>query len=764
MALAWTRNWHGPLTALLAIGWATSGLAQTTAPAPSPTAAPVTPVTAPGPDGSQAGPQALPEPRPIAPWQDNSFRSLVSPGLERFESDRDFQRYVNRTQAARHRWERRFGALIPPPRIAPGLLGFQDAEVPECSPDDPSCIDDTPQEIIVTASAARPNPVQSTPLAITSITNNQTANVDEGDIVKQIGNYLIVLQDGRIFSVDIGGDALRPADRLNVYRDGNDDGWYDEMLVEGNRILITSYSYDNDATEISVFQLDTSNGRLSRDGSFLISSDDYYSGDNYATRIVGDNLIIYTPYEADDLTDARGRPRIRPWMSEEERDALLEAGADEDRDPRLRGQMMMDADNIYRPVIPTVEPYIHSVTICALGTYRADTAPRCRVNAFAGPRSVEMFVTPTDIYLWVGAGWEEIGRNLYDDFKPCGPGRPDLRNLPPSAIYRMPINATTIGVIGIHGRPFDQFSMDSSGGYFRGLWSVSDPTCELDGSVPTAFTNIAMREFTESYALLRDRRHIPVPSVPRGQIRNRFAGDWLVYGSGGGGYDAIPDAPDEDDTPEKIAARMAERASTITILPVDRPSAAQTLTVGHNVIRIDRVGIDGMIVNGYRDHQGLTMSLIQLGPQASVDASTTLTGRFESEGRSHAFNAAIDLEGNGLLGVPTVTRRNGRYVWYSETSDVSFLSVTGGPQRSLTDIGPLLSSIIPATERVPDYECEVSCVDWYGNSRPIFTGGRIFALMETELVEGRVVEGRMTELRRVDILTVTPQTPDTRKP
>ena len=32
----------------------------------------------------------------------------------------------------------------------------------------------------------------------------------------------------------------------------------------------------------------------------------------------------------------------------------------------------------------------------------------------------------------------------------------------------------------------------------------------------------------------------------------------------------------------------------------------------------------------------------------------------------------------------------------------------------------------------------MSCVDWYGNARPIFLGGRVFALLGYELVEGRL--------------------------
>ena len=51
-------------------------------------------------------------------------------------------------------------------------------------------------------------------------------------------------------------------------------------------------------------------------------------------------------------------------------------------------------------------------------------------------------------------------------------------------------------------------------------------------------------------------------------------------------------------------------------------------------------------------------------------------------------------------------------------------------------------------------QCQASCVDWYGNARPIFLGGRIFALLGYELVEGRMASRgwpgeRIEELRRV---------------
>ena len=49
-----------------------------------------------------------------------------------------------------------------------------------------------------------------------------------------------------------------------------------------------------------------------------------------------------------------------------------------------------------------------------------------------------------------------------------------------------------------------------------------------------------------------------------------------------------------------------------------------------------------------------------------------------------------------------------------------------------------------------DDKCRASCVDWYGNARPLFLRGRVFALLGYEIVEGAIESGRMKELRRVN--------------
>jgi hypothetical protein len=83
---------------------------------------------------------------------------------------------------------------------------------------------------------------------------------------------------------------------------------------------------------------------------------------------------------------------------------------------------------------------------------------------------------------------------------------------------------------------------------------------------------------------------------------------------------------------------------------------------------------------------------------------------------------------------------------------VSFLAVDAGGR--LSSLGALTTGPKPVHH---SYRCEVSCIDWYGNSRPIFIGARVFALSGTELVEGAVGDGAIADIGRVNLSEPPPQ-------
>jgi hypothetical protein len=79
------------------------------------------------------------------------------------------------------------------------------------------------------------------------------------------------------------------------------------------------------------------------------------------------------------------------------------------------------------------------------------------------------------------------------------------------------------------------------------------------------------------------------------------------------------------------------------------------------------------------------------------------------------------------------------------SAEILFLDVRA---LALRELGALASSPGAGT----DDQCVTSCVDWYGNARPIFHRDRVFALLCYELVEGRLDDRSIRETRRVDML------------
>ncbi len=569
-----------------------------------------------------------------------------------------------------------------------------------------------------------------------AITNTQERGVDEGDIVKQIGQYLLVLQDGRIFAIDTkaAGNGLALSDRINVYRDDDSDAWYDEMLVQGDRIVVTAYSYKEDATELSVFRL-SPQGRFERHGVFLISSDDYYDTDNYATRLVGDSLVVYSPMWLDDVDpdEKVTWPLVRRWHADAKR--------------KKAGRPLFDARRVHRPVQPTTEPVIHTVSICPLGPAGRGGELDCRTTAFVGPPQREFYVTPRDAWLWVTPGWSDYDTDNgevgdCDDWSRRAPARAH-----PAGVYRIDLATGELTVAGAEGLPVDQFSLAAAGSRLHALVRRIPVRCTAAEAGPDlALVTLPFTAFSPDFSTVSRRASQVMPDPAAKRLENRFTDTHLVYG-GRDSWGSYPPGVYDSDKPQ------AAVTSTAVAVPLRAPDKAMRIALPHNVIRIERIG-DDIVTTGYRDATGLQLSVIDLRTTPRLADTLLLKDRFESEGRSHAFNSLIAPDGSGLMGLPTVARKqdSGRWWWRSDQSDVSFMGVD--PNRKLKPLGELAGTKDAVHE---DYACDVSCVDWYGNSRPIFTDGRVFALADAELIEGRIEGERIVEVRRLNITVPPPK-------
>ncbi len=670
-----------------------------------------------------------------APPADAIAGRIVWPRLEKFSSETEFERYLKNVQAAR-RVTSTYGAADGRVRLA--QAGTGDAAPAECV--DIDCPESGYGKIVVTGARI------SAP-ASPSITNKQKTGVDEGDIVKLIGDHLVILQDGRLFSISLGDakGAMRVAGRANVYANPEDDAWYDEMVVNRDLIAVLGYSYTRDASEITVFRL--SNGAFDLVDKFFISSEDYYEEDNYATRLIGDNLVLYTPidlYWAARNGSLPERPVIR-------RAADYKA----DGEPKDRsGRPLVSAIDIYKPVQTTLRPVLHAVTVCRLGDRNPST---CRTRGVIGSWDREYYVSDKAAYLWL----EESGYDaaaLISKRGGCENLTDAERRGLHSLAFEIPHSGRAAGFIRVSGEPFDQFSLDTSEKEFRALLSdVSSGQCNekaaswSDVDYEAAYFSTPLRSFTASGIRPSSERYIETPD-PGYDAENRFTETHVVYGARSD-WTSYPPEPDDGAQSAKVVA-----------VPVDAPRDYAELTAPHGVIRVERAG-DTVVLTGYRDASGLSVSTVDLRGVPKIAGTATLAGRYETEGRSHAFNSLVAEDGSGLMGLPTATLAGeaGRWWWRSESSDVSFLELDGA--LAPKDVGSLNATPAPNlrtdyddfdefASAAPDagaYQCEVSCIDWYGNSRPIFIGDRVFALTGFELIEGAVKDGRIIEVARIDV-------------
>jgi hypothetical protein len=540
--------------------------------------------------------------------------------------------------------------------------------------------------------------------AAESITNVQTAGVDEGGIVKRAGDHLVILRRGRLFTVKVGGDALQPVAMLDAYAPGSNPqgAWYDELLIHGNTVVVIGYSYARGGTEVGLFELGR-DGSLAYRATHHLRSFDYYSSRNYASRLVGSKLVFYTPLQ------------LHPWALPQPEHFMPQWRRWHPAVTPAEWQRILPATRIYR-TDDEIDPFsggaaLHTVTACDLA--RPEDL-RCESSAVLGPPGRVFYVSAGNVYVWTVEG---LGR-----------ASPMQR----SAVFRLPLDGAAPSALKTTGAPIDQLSFleDESGhlnvllraqGRGEGMWAAER------GAGSFALLRVALSSFGDGRGSAPRNAYRPLPGGAGHQVHNRFVGDWLLYGQLG--------------TREARALRYA-----------DREGDAQALALAHGVERIEALGRDALLVGNAGSD--LHFTSLRLARQAEIASTHVQPDAQQGETRTHGFfyrATGRAGSGEGLLGLPITGRGAGRVGFPGgggESAAVVFLRQSN---LALREVGRLDAREQAGTRHDA---CKASCVDWYGNARPIFLGDRVLALLGYELVEARMARGwagaeRIEELRRV---------------
>jgi len=539
------------------------------------------------------------------------------------------------------------------------------------------------------AAPATPAAVAEASSASESITNVQTAGVDEGGIVKRAGDFLIVLRRGRLFTVRVGGDALQPIAAIDAYAPGaNPQGaWYDELLVSGRDVVVVGYSYARGGTEIGLFEIEA-DGSLRYRATHHLRSFDYYSSRNYASRLIGRKLIFYTPtllspWQAQPWQQF---PALRRWQGEA--DALGFQRI-------LPATRVFRTDDEFEPGEPLA---LHTVTACELGGEEL----RCESTAVLAPAGRVFYVSPGSVYVWTSS-WRR---------QPATPeGRGEVRSL--SALFRLPLDGAAPSAIKTAGVPIDQMSFLEDSGHLNVLLRESGRGEGMWGGESTqgtmALLRVPLAELGNGRGAARREHYRRVPGAAGGALQNRFVGDWLLWGGAADSSGA-----------SAWALRFAAAAE------------ASALTPGHAIERIEALGRDAVLIGSAGADLHFSALRLTRG-EPRLAGRHVQPGVAQGETRTHGFFYRPQADDLGVLGLPVLggARRRGVYAGAQGSASVLFLR---NRDLRFTALGQLRAS----EGGVRDDACKASCVDWYGNARPIFLGDRVLALMGYDIVEGRV--------------------------
>ena len=548
-----------------------------------------------------------------------------------------------------------------------------------------------------------------------TITNVQEAGVDEGDIVKTYEDYFVILRRGRLFTVknyNDGGNTLQKIDQIDAYPNGYTGGtWYDEMLIKDDLIMIIGYSYSMEATEVGLFGI-SDRGELKHANTYFIDSNDYYSSRNYASRLVDDKLIFYMPYYlfSWDYSDGESKrkmmlPQIKKWQRGNE---------------TTDGQDILKKTDIYKPVQDISDPTLHTVVSCDIEGSDLD----CSAKAILGPYSRNFYVSPNAIYTWIS----DINFLSYSS------SESENRNEPDSYVYMIKIDDMTARALRADGSPIDQFSFKEENDHLNVLvseYSAGDAMWNPETtSGEMALFRVSLDQFTDKPAAVSKDYYTALPEAEGYTLQNRFVGDYLLYGSGSNWY--------QDDTAQNklYAKKFASSDKT------------QTVNLPHTVDRIDIIG-DGAVVVGSKDYD-LKFSSIELKRSLGIQSTYTVPSATQGELRSHGFSYKDQDDGTGILGLPIRKQGESYEHLFNESAEVLFLKVDG--DKNFSKLGALQASPPNRTGGIIDDvdNCEYSCVDWYGNSRPIFYKDRIIALLGYEIIEGELQEDSLSEKQRLN--------------
>jgi hypothetical protein len=400
---------------------------------------------------------------------------------------------------------------------------------------------------------------------------------DPADIVKAVGDKLLVLRCGRLVVVGTEG-GLSVLDTVSIERDGGRWPWRPEsVLARGNRVVVVirkpGYRHGpreaRDLLELRSFGLQT-DGTLVATGTTELRLARYRWNDEQL-QIVGDAFTLYTQVSLESEHFGLALPSVR------------EGG---------RWRPLLRPAELQRPVSRSTTA--HVMIRCSL-----DAGTTCTASGIIGGGTIDVRAEDDAVYAWTRSG-------------------PRADGLPDAAILRLPYDGAPATAVRTHGRPLHALAwrvdargdLDAIAHRPAGIWGGSDGIWRVH--VPSEVLRAGLRTLAAN-----ERRPLAVAPEEGWLAPARFVEDRVLY------------------------ARYRERGCDGgTTLVVEELSDGRTheIAVPHCIERIDVVGDTALVIDA-RNSDRAEMSAIPLGLQPALGDTLIADDAFGGWLRVHGGHA-----------------------------------------------------------------------------------------------------------------------------
>ena len=521
-------------------------------------------------------------------------------------------------------------------------------------------------------------------------TNNQEAKADEGGLVKNVGNLLVTLRHGVLFAIRTADEAdasVTDVIRVAPSPELNQGVWFDELLTYENQVYVVGYRYrsvplaDNQKTK-SATEIST----------FFLENGQFRRGE--ILSIESPDYYRPTNYVARMID---GRLNLQLTLP-----AIQGKGAESTPNipglVRTRGgerfnELLIKPNHIFATRFNQLSPVLHLILNCQMG--EAENLS-CESKTLLGDVASSQYVSESRNYFTIGKSIFSLNFSDGTFSKHRIEGNVANQYAYLETENSLLLNVTEEGITKILTLPLADFNL-------AGDQALNNQKEVLSPEERRTGNNTPSWGSSGDYGYYSSQFHL-----------QRFIGGYLVL------------TKENRLTTMLLETGEVKHFEIIGSITRIEPMSASTAMIFTKVEGQSAIDLPAQI----------RLDVLDLSGSPKIVSSLAFDIEL-ADPRTHSFLYRGDSN-SGLLGIVTGEASTSGYVSTRKTPGITFV-------RFERETGLSFAGELTPPPRTSGSLCETSCSSWYGNSRPIFLGEKIFGLLGENLQEVAFTEGELSE-------------------